>query len=1127
MRLLTVFLLIGFGLSISTSSVYAQHGTQTVTPEQAAEQAEKARNEISAELAGGLNLSLWASEDLVADPIALFIDDQGRAYITRTNRQKNSEFDIRGHRDWMIRSISLKTVEDRRAFLHEELAPERSEKNKWLKDLNGDGSHDWRDLTIEKDEVYRIEDRSGDGLADYSQRIVEDFHEEITDVAGAVLYHENELFVGIGPDMWRLQDTDGDGAMDEKESISHGYAIHIGFGAHGMSGLTVGPDGRIYWGIGDIGFHGVDKTGKLWDYSNQGVIVRANPDGTDFEVFAAGLRNTHEFVFDEYGNLISVDNDGDHPGEHERLVYIVNGSDSGWRTNWQFGKYTDPNNNLYKVWMDEELFKPRWDGQAAYITPPIKLYHSGPTGMVYNPGTALGDEWKNHFFVSEFTGTPTRSHVYAFTLKESGASFEFVDEKQVLGGVLVTGLEFGPDGALYAADWLNGWGTKNKGRIWKLDVDESLMPESRSEVKEILGSVFSEKSDGALGELLQHDDMRIRQKAQFELAKRGKKGARILEAAVKQRMHQLARVHGIWGLGQMARADQKYAKSLVMRLKDSDPEIRSQAAKTLGDVRYKAAAKDLVPLLQDAEARPRFFAAEALGRIGYKDAVAPVIKMLEANDDEDAYLRHAGVLALVRIGDAAAIEALVNHPSRALRIAAVVALRRMRHASVSKFLMDEDEFIVTEAARAINDDGAIESALPMLAQALVDTKFTSEAFLRRAINANLILGGEADAHRVATFAIRADIPLAMRNEAIAVLGVWPEPSVVDRVDGVYRGALKREATIATNALAPVLPMLWADSESSVRVETVHTVGRLGYAPAIASIDQLLRLDPDAEVRIAALNVLQQLEHQHMADAVQVALADDVASVRMAGLAHIPDLAISPNRKVALLSSVFGLRTLEEQQHALTALGAMDEQSARKVLSEQLDALIAGSLHPGIQLELADAIENSGDAGLKDRLAAYNQSKPVTDPLAIYSESLSGGDAEAGQQVFYRNQAAQCARCHNAGRGGGDVGPVLDGIGALLSREELLQSLVDPGARLSPGYGMVTLTFGDGSTVTGTLMEEDEQFIVVKSGESEPVKMAKDAIAKRQNAPSSMPPMGNILDKRELRDLVEFLSGLRD
>jgi len=283
-------------------------------PERAAQLSEDIRKEVSVEIADGLALSLWASDSLAPDPIALAMDEQGRAYITRTQRQKNSEFDIRGHMQWATPSIQLKTVEDRRQFLRDTLSPERSAKNEWLKDLNGDGSHDWRDLTIEKEEVFLISDESGDGIADASQLVIKDFHEEVTDVAGAVLPYGESVYLGVAPDMWRLQDTDGDNILDKKESISHGYQIHVGFSGHGMSGLTVGPDGKIYWGIGDIGANIVDKDGNKWEYPNQGVIVRSNPDGSDFEVFAAGVRNTHEFVFDKYGNIISVDNDGDHPG---------------------------------------------------------------------------------------------------------------------------------------------------------------------------------------------------------------------------------------------------------------------------------------------------------------------------------------------------------------------------------------------------------------------------------------------------------------------------------------------------------------------------------------------------------------------------------------------------------------------------------------------------------------------------------------------------------------------------------------------------------------------------------------------------------------------------------------------
>ena len=36
-------------------------------------------------------------------------------------------------------------------------------------------------------------------------------------------------------------------------------------------------------------------------------------------------------------------------------------------------------------------------------------------------------------------------------------------------GILTVGLKFGPDGALYLADWITGWNSKNRGRVWKVD----------------------------------------------------------------------------------------------------------------------------------------------------------------------------------------------------------------------------------------------------------------------------------------------------------------------------------------------------------------------------------------------------------------------------------------------------------------------------------------------------------------------------------------------------------------------------------------------------------------------------------------------------------------------------------
>lgn len=1096
-----------------------------LAPEQADSLAKAIEQSVSVQLADGLQLHLWASDSLAPDPIALTTDPQGRVYITRTNRQKNSEFDIRGHIEWATASISWKTVEDRRAFLRAHFAPENSEENSWLPDLNGDSLHDWHDLTVEKEQVFCITDTDGDGLADASQLYLEDFHEEVTDVAGAVLLQGKDMFLGVGPDMWRIRDRNGDGMADFKESISHGYAVHIGFSGHGMSGLTMGPDGRVYWSIGDIGFHVTDQTGRTWPYPNQGAIFRADADGSNFEVFAAGLRNTHEFVFDEYGNLFSVDNDGDHPGEKERLVYIVNGSDAGWRANWQYGKYTDPDNNRYKVWMDESLYKPRFEGQAAYIVPPIVNYHSGPTGMKYNPGTALGPYWRNKFFIVEFPGTPARAHLYAFQLKPQGAGFEFAGEEQLMQGVLATGIDFGPDGALYIADWLEGWGTKNRGRIWRMDVEESQKDPLRAETQALLAQNFSKKSPESLAPLLQHPDMRVRLQAQYALAGKKDQGHATLLAAAQQKAHQLARIHGLWGMAQMARKQAGYAAPLATFLQDEEAEIRAQAAKMIGNVRYEGAGDVLISLLKDPLPRVRFFAAEALGRTRHQAAVQPLLDMLEANDDADLYLRHAGALALARIGQPEPLTALATHPSRSLRIAAVVALRRMRHVGVSSFLHDPDEWVVTEAARAINDDLSIPEALPALARLLEETPSTQEALLRRAINANLRVGTQEQLQRLAAYVKNPQAPAAMREEALHCLGVWPSPSVLDRVDGRYRGPVQRAAEPVRQAVAPLLAGLFQPQQpAGLQEAAAQVAGRLHIPEAAPHLLRALQRGATAQLRINSLQALHQLQYDHMPTAIGTALADSEPAVRAAALGLIPQLQLPDAEKVKLLATVIQQGAIPEQQQALVALGQLGSAS-EKVLGRLLDDWIAGRLDPAVQIDLAEAIASTGSDSLMQKLQARQQ-QLANDLLATYAGTLSGGDAQKGREIFIQHAGAQCMRCHAVGPYGGDVGPPLTDIGARLSPEELLLSLVDPSARIAPGYGNVLLTLKDGSTVSGILQEETPTHLLLKSTQAEPLRIAKARIEKRQHAPSAMPSMKMVLSQREIRDLLAFLQTLK-
>jgi putative heme-binding domain-containing protein len=1092
-------------------------------PQQTAQLAKTIEATVTPQLAAGLTLKLWGVDSLVADPVSIDIDDAGKLYYTRTNRQKNSEFDIRGHQDWEIESISLQSVEDKRKFLHKVLSPENSKKNEWLKDLNNDGSHDWKDMTIQKEHIYRLEDTNGDGVADLSQLMVDDFNDEITDVAGAILKHGEDLFVGVGPDLWRLKDKDGDGVTDEKTSISHGYAVHVGFGGHGMSGLEVGPEGKIYWQIGDIGFSGEGQDGQKWEHPNSGVIVRSNPDGSDFEVFAYGNRNTHEFVFDEYGNLISEDNDGDHQGERERIVYVVNGADIGWRINWQFGKYRDPDNNTYKVWMDEKMHLPRFEGQAAYIVPTIANFVSGPTGMLYNPGTALSPEWKNTFFIGEFVGNPSRSGIHAFKLNPKGAGFELGESKSVLSGVLATGIDFGPDGAMYLADWLEGWNTKDHGRVWKLDVGEGAASEERKQTQTLLAADFTKYEEQQLGDLLKSPDMRVRQKAQFELATRGDNGLEIFQTSLEQTAHQLARVHAIWGISQFARKDLKHAALLLPFLKDNDPEIRAQAAKWLGDVRYKEAGEALIPVLKDDNARARFFAAEALGRIAFEPAIAGIVDLLRTNNDEDVYLRHAGSLALARIGKPDPIIALSKDPSRGVRIAAVVALRRMRHDGITSFLNDQDEFIVTEAARAINDDLSIEGALPALGQLLQTTKFTNEALIRRAINANLRIGTDRAMQNLVDYTLRDGAPVAMRGEAVEALSTWAKPSVVDRVDGRYRGVVNRDLALIKNKTTDALVKLTGHKEMTLRLRAIKAIGKLKIESGSPQLFARLKSDPSADVRVEALRSLAVLKDKNIDQAIKQALADKEKAVRIVGLDLLSKMDIEKPLVVSLLSEAINTRTTEEKQAALSTLGSLPVEHSQKTFDLLLTKLESGKLPAEIQLDLAEAIDSTESQQLISRYKAISTKSSPDSLGAAFKGVLAGGDAERGRQIFFRHETAQCMRCHSFDDFGGNAGPRLNGVAARISKEQILEALINPSARIAPGFGIVRFEFQNGKTISGILQDEKQKEFILKVGDKADTVIQKTDVVKRTNSASSMPPMHLLLSKREIRDLVSFLS----
>ena len=217
---------------------------------------------------------------------------------------------------------------------------------------------------------------------------------------------------------------------------------------------------------------------------------------------------------------------------------------------------------------------------------------------------------------------------------------------------------------------------------------------------------------------------------------------------------------------------------------------------------------------------------------------------------------------------------------------------------------------------------------------------------------------------------------------------------------------------------------------------------------------------------------------------------------------------------------------EEKQAAIAALGRLPKGSIDDQVLELLDLLIAGKIDGALQLDLLEAARACDNAAIDAKISAFREAHADKGAIAEYLECLEGGDVRKGQNVLVRNSAAQCLKCHAIRGYGGVAGPPLDGVGARLKKSFILESIVDPSAHLAAGYGVVTVIMQDDKVHSGILEQEDDLSLQIKNSEGAVMMVDKKDIKERINAASSMPPMGPILSKREIRDLLAFLVSIK-
>ncbi len=1060
----------------------------------------------------GCRVEVWAAEPMLGNPVAFSIDAQGRIFTAETYRLRTSVLDIRHYMFMLEDDMASRTTGDRIAYTKKNFP------------------NDWPELEKETEIVRVLEDTHGTGKADSSSVYADGFNTMLDGIASGVLAHEGKVWLTNIPHLWLLTGMQPDGRAAKRESLSEGYGVRFSFTGHDMHGLALGPDGRLYFSFGDRGAHVKTREGRTLAFPDEGGVFRCELDGSHMEAVYRGLRNPQELAFDNHGNLFTGDNDCDQ-GDRERWVYIVEGGDAGWRVGWQH----PPLGKEHNMWLTEHLWEPRKEGTPASVLSPILNIPDGPSGVTHYPGTGLPAEYDDAFFVCGFKGSSARSAISWWRVRESGAGFEkekspaaFVDHVQA------TDVDFGPDSRMYFSEWGEGWEGTGRGRIFKLEHPAARAAQARqvAEVERLFKEGFKQRSSVELAKLLAHKDQRIRLNAQWELVGKSD-GAEKFLAVAKSGSDALARVHAVWGLGHVARlagyesadAGAKILERLLVFAGDKDSEFRAQIVHVLGDGRVPAAFDTLVQAIEDPAPRVRFFAAQGLAKFGRQEAAKPVLALLRANDDKDEFLRHAGMMALAACGeDTLALAA--RDESRAVRLAALLAMRRSQSPAVAQFLADKDPLLVKEAARAINDEG-IDAAFPALAK-FIAAPMADENVMLRVLNANFRLGTPAAARTLADYAA-GPAPEPLRIEALRQLGAWPRPAQRDRVTGLFRPLGERIAQPAIAALGAALPKLFSAKADKVQLAAIDAAAALGAKDAAPALLALMEKPGVAsKVRARALETLGAFNDPKLAEAIKLALTDRDASLRIAASAMLGKL--EPDQAATRLSTAFAGSDIAGKKAIVSALGDIQSPVADRALSAMLGEMQAGRMPGEVQLELLEAAAKRSAPDIQKKLKAREANQSAGDSLEKFAAALTGGDPDNGEKLFKEHVVAQCYRCHKVGEDGGDAGPNLAGIGSKKDRRYILESIVNPNAQIAEGFQTIMVTLKNGDLQGGIVKAEtaDDLTLQMPAPGAVPVKVKKADIKARENAASGMPPgLGDLLTRRELRDIVEYVVSLKE
>jgi putative heme-binding domain-containing protein len=711
-----------------------------------------------------------------------------------------------------------------------------------------------------------------------------------------------------------------------------------------------------------------------------------------------------------------------------------------------------------------------WDGELPGTLPMAAGTAEAPSGILVYEGCGLPKEYRGQALVTSWG-----DHVLErFTLIARGASFRGQGTVLARGGedFRPVGIAAAPDGSVVLSDWVDkSYPVHGKGRLWRIRWKNAPPIDNRT-------TDVGRKSPDELRKLLAHPRVEIRTAATEALAARAAKN--VVASALRKEPSVRGRLHALWAAARLTDADAK--DLLLSALDDKAPEVRGEAAHLLGvQMRQwrEAHLEDRLLALATKDSSP-FVRRQALGQLWAPFSLVEVVPLLA---DADPFLAGTALALLGQPGNTARLLLWTKDKDPKLRLGVLLALRRagdeQGRSAIGKFLADADPAVRRAAIQWVGEERltAFRASLHAAAASPPATRELLEAYLA---SEGLLAG-------TATFATES-----AGQELVARIVADPKQPVAFRALGL-RMLRPDHPTLKVSLLGQFLQQ----EDSALRREAQRAL--------------VLRADDGAQDLLRRLAVDGKTMPALRADAV-MGLAQSAA-----GSKETRKILLELLGRSELLCDV--PRSLRPAAEMPEVQGALLSWWDRRNNQTNQNSQIAE--------EVWLAWRNSKSPAVVERLPQLARvAGPRPSTTAAWREALARpGDPAAGERVFFHPSGPRCYACHQIDGRGAAIGPDLSAIGRALSRDKLIESILEPSKEIAPRFTTYQVVTRAGKTLVGMIVSENfDSTLTLADADGKLHVLHRLDVAERVALPRSLMPdnLTELMTRQEFRDLLAFL-----